>query len=809
MKHLLTTAITLAVGACLPAFGTGNIDLQGTVFTSDTIAHYYIGPGATHTHLHLSSAGRNIEVFALTLDRGDATYNASAQPKVIIGKDMAPQAESVSSMAARHTTAGEQILAGINGDFFITGSFAAQHEFGNQILGYPNMTCVIDGKLAAPDMIDITSRENALIIGGDNMWIDATDMSYTVEVADGATLHPLAMNYPRRDNEIMLYNSYMGVRTDTSSGLEIALAPAVEGQEWKLNAPMDFVVVSVVDGGHQAIPEEGVVLSVGPSASREGVEELAIGSRVSVTVGLTLPAFDGIAPDIKDVIGGDVRILNQGTVTTSAIRWINTPSAKYPRSLVGYSADRKKLVMAAVDGGSTLSSGVSYYEAADLMAALGCHDALDLDGGGSTAMWSAHAGILNRPRDGAERAVGNALYISLAAPADAEVASIRFADHARTMPVFGKYCPVVYGYNKYGQLVDTDVQGVAFSIEEEVADIHGGEVIVLNAGRFVLHGAKDGMSAEMPLTVLEGEAVEAERSNLLIDLNISAMPRLRSKVGDKYMEVSPAAFAWSSNDESVATVDEATGEIHGVSDGRATVTGTRGDISIALSVRVEVADAQLMAFDDFCGEGWKVTKTGLSNFTQEGAAFSFDVSNSRNAAMTIAKNLEAYSCPEAFSMNIGTGGASLSAVTLKLRADNASTPVNIKAEDVNGGVLKIDLDEHFDLADAYVYPLHFISVKLEPGNGADGGKHFDIGLSDVGFSYSNYNGGIRDVAVGDDEIRFKPVVVDGEVTVPGADSVELYDITGRRIPMLPAAGIAIVRARFGSRVVSGKVAQKL
>ena len=68
--------------------------------------------------------------------------------------------------------------------------------------------------------------------------------------------------------------------------------------------------------------------------------------------------------------------------------------------------------------------------------------------------------------------MGNALYFVLDGEgvADNTVASIRFADHARTLPVFGAYRPAVYGYNAAGRLVDTDVKGAVFTAPEGFAE---------------------------------------------------------------------------------------------------------------------------------------------------------------------------------------------------------------------------------------------------------------------------------------------------------------------------------------------------
>ena len=137
------------------------------------------------------------------------------------------------------------------------------------------------------------------------------------------------------------------------------------GAEWKINATTKFIVEGEWStAGDMPIPADGIVISCGKDYADSFVDGLAAGDVVKLKIILSLPAFGGIKPDITDVIGGDVRILNQGTVTTEAIRWINTPGSQYPRSLAGYSQDRTRLVMAAVDGGQAASTGLSYFESA-------------------------------------------------------------------------------------------------------------------------------------------------------------------------------------------------------------------------------------------------------------------------------------------------------------------------------------------------------------------------------------------------------------------------------------------------------------
>ncbi|MDE6396383.1 MAG: phosphodiester glycosidase family protein, partial [Muribaculaceae bacterium] len=495
MKSNLILGLLLASSVTATA---ANTDIQGVSFQVDTISHYKIGPGLTQSHLVFKSSSRTFHAFLTDMHVPEAD---GLRVKVDVGRDSCNTAEAITSIAKRKTNANTQYLAGINGDFFITSSFANQHEFKNAILGYPNMSCATEGKLVAPDMIDITSRENALIIGSEGMWIDATDMKYRVLNNAGDTIvDAKAMNYPRRDEEMVVYNSYMGKYTKTSpQGREIVLRPA-EGATWKFNKSIKFIVDGDWHAGQSAIPEDGLVISCGPKYKNEFIDGLKKGDIVKLKLVVSLPAFSKLKPDIQEICGGDVRILKENVTTTEAIRWINTPSAKYSRSLVGYSKDRDHVVTCAIDA-SSVSSGVTYYEAADVMRFLGCWDALDLDGGGSTAIWTQSHGIMNNLRDGSERAVGNGIFFVLDRPASKEVKSIRFADWRQVLPQYGLYRPVIYGYNEYGQLVDTDIQGFTLEAPAELGTVDGTALLASGSGPHNLTARLGDMTADIAVTV--------------------------------------------------------------------------------------------------------------------------------------------------------------------------------------------------------------------------------------------------------------------------------------------------------------------
>lgn len=98
--------------------------------------------------------------------------------------------------------------------------------------------------------------------------------------------------------------------------------------------------------------------------------------------------------------------------------------ARHPRSAIGTTTDRH-VVLVTVDGRAEEAAGMTFAELAATMLALGCHEAINLDGGGSTTLWLQDAdgnGVVNHPCDdkrfdpAGERAVINAIVVHAPRP---------------------------------------------------------------------------------------------------------------------------------------------------------------------------------------------------------------------------------------------------------------------------------------------------------------------------------------------------------------------------------------------------------
>jgi exopolysaccharide biosynthesis protein len=72
----------------------------------------------------------------------------------------------------------------------------------------------------------------------------------------------------------------------------------------------------------------------------------------------------------------------------------------------------ESVIFVTIDGRSEQAAGMSLIETQKYLMDLGCYDAINLDGGGSTTMWIANKGIVNFPSDKeGERLVSNAILL--------------------------------------------------------------------------------------------------------------------------------------------------------------------------------------------------------------------------------------------------------------------------------------------------------------------------------------------------------------------------------------------------------------
>ena len=177
-----------------------------------------------------------------------------------------------------------------------------------------------------------------------------------------------------------------------------------------------------VSGGRVITPPVNRPVFAIDSAGRPHIVTLSVRGGGTFAVDDTALAHVSLAPfHPMEAVGGRPLLARDSVMDThvDSAGGVSFASSRHPRTAVGIASEGRRLLLVVVDGRQApYSDGMTLRELATLMLALGARDALNLDGGGSTALVyadpdSAHAlRVANRPSDATgERPVGNALAV--------------------------------------------------------------------------------------------------------------------------------------------------------------------------------------------------------------------------------------------------------------------------------------------------------------------------------------------------------------------------------------------------------------
>ncbi|MFI1469347.1 phosphodiester glycosidase family protein [Streptomyces wuyuanensis] len=297
---------------------------------------------------------------------------------------------TVSRMAAEHDPGpGRRTVAAINGDFFDI----------NQT-GAPNGIALRDGRLVNSPA---AGYHRAVGLGpGDAGRILQLYFDGTLTLPAGT--RPLAAlnaaNVPA--NGVGAYNAQWG---------EADRALTVDGAQRTAEVAVADGRVTAVAGapGKGPVPP-GTTLLVGRDAGADALARLALGD--PVTLEYRPRAATGEVP--HTAIGANELLVVDGEPVNHEGGGNN---AAAPRTAVGFSRDGGTMRILTVDGRQADSGGVTLTELALMMRRAGAHNAINLDGGGSSTLVAREPGsdtvrVENSPSDGTERTVPNGLALT-------------------------------------------------------------------------------------------------------------------------------------------------------------------------------------------------------------------------------------------------------------------------------------------------------------------------------------------------------------------------------------------------------------
>lgn len=171
------------------------------------------------------------------------------------------------------------------------------------------------------------------------------------------------------------------------------------GEQLAINKDGEVVVVST---SALIIPEDGFVV-VGPA---QQLDKIKNDRRIKFEVS-TIPDWQGVNHIIS---GGPYLVRDSKVYVDTAEQKLGAIGGRNPRTAVGYTADNH-LIIVTVDGREKASVGMTLYELANFMKSIGCYNAMNLDGGGSTVLY-VNGKVVNHPQVQGGIALSNALTLN-------------------------------------------------------------------------------------------------------------------------------------------------------------------------------------------------------------------------------------------------------------------------------------------------------------------------------------------------------------------------------------------------------------
>lgn len=339
-----------------------------------------IPPGVEYFHRRIGGGPLSVHWVKIDLSQSQFAFTSSLAKKRIF--DLEPLSLQIRALDPE---LGKPFVA-VNGDFFRIKAGPYQGDplglqiVQGEIVSSPKNTCFWINPEGQPRIAYIQPAFCAT-------WPDGTDVKFDI-------------NQECLEDAAVLYTPTMGLSTRTTNALELILEKT-DNSKWlpaKPGQTFNTRIVSVNTKANSAIEKDKLVLAIG-SVLAEKINNIEPGTVLSLSL-KTTPNLTGVHTAIG---GGPVLILD------AKVQEFTGYQPRHPRTAIGF--NDKYFFLLVVDGRQeNLSIGMTFAQLADFMLELGCTQAMNLDGGGSSTFW-LDGKIMNSPSDKRQRSISNGLII--------------------------------------------------------------------------------------------------------------------------------------------------------------------------------------------------------------------------------------------------------------------------------------------------------------------------------------------------------------------------------------------------------------
>ncbi|MBE7048668.1 MAG: phosphodiester glycosidase family protein [Ruminococcaceae bacterium] len=459
-------------------------------------------------------------------------------------------------------------LAAINADFF---SKKSGESGRGSAIGLEIQDGVLKTSPAAYESMNALYQTKE----GENLYFNPFTYSFIITAPDGTTAPISVMNKYDDMTGIVMYTKDWGDSTPGSAGNVLELV-----------VEKGMVIAKNRDIGPVSIPEDGYVLAC--DLSMHTFLDDCFQQDDTITLHMTTtPNYE----DIETAVGGGGMILVDGQIPTSFSHII---AGTQPRSAVGLDKSGKKMTLVAVDGRRAGATGMTMAQLGYLMADLGCYNAMNLDGGGSTLMAVKQSDntqqVVNTPSDGGKRPVTNSIGIIAQHLSKAKMSAIRLKSDDTAVFNGASRWLYVEMLDQYGRIMDSaPTDQISWSIIEGSGTMQQDFFYPTAVGKAVIRAEINGFYDEITLQVLDTpHRLTITNDTLALSSGKTATLWLTGRDANGYSaSLYPKDVKMTVLNPSVAVVEQNT--VKALRHGSTIITASWGEVAANASITVDGA----------------------------------------------------------------------------------------------------------------------------------------------------------------------------------------------------------------------------
>ncbi|MEN8904383.1 MAG: phosphodiester glycosidase family protein [Clostridiales bacterium] len=216
----------------------------------------------------------------------------------------------------------------------------------------------------------------------------------------------------------------------------------------------------------------------------------------------------------SSITGGSAIIINGNTPKVYSHDASN--ASRNPRTTIGIDKSGKNIFFVTVDGRQKTSIGMSMFELSDYLLSIGCYNAINLDGGGSTSIVARKEGDfdvsnINSPSDGNLRniASGIGIFSNLKSNSISKLKLI--TSNVLNNVIVGNFLDLkVSAFDEYDNPLKFNDEDVNWSIDNSNAQIKDGKLYANSKGKIKLTASINGVSTSIEIKILPKISLEVD-----------------------------------------------------------------------------------------------------------------------------------------------------------------------------------------------------------------------------------------------------------------------------------------------------------